>query len=536
MARAFPSCVGVSLLWVGLATMAFPAEPGVVRMASLVPAEAREMSSRLDSMLREGRLRVTRVDEDTMLPGRQHERLAQSYKGVPVYGGEVVRQIDETGAVVSVFGRVYEGIDLEVQPALSSAQATAVVAERAGGEASFPAAPELTILPTSDTTLALAWSVVAASRGDVRRYFVDARAGRVILEHSLIARQTPAVGRGVGVLNNNHKISAASAGGQYLAIDLLRPARITTHDLKGNILRANAVVNALINGAPPNSSDVAVDSDNNWTDGPTVDAHAYAGWVYDYYFKRLGRRGWNNADQAIPQFVNPARQEDFFVYGGVLGEFFLNAFYCCSGLPASFMVYGQGLPAGVWPGGQVKPIAGALDAVAHEMTHGVTKYTSGLSLAFCFAGGLSESFSDQMAISVDFFYRPSTANYRVGEDVVPGGLRDLANPGLFGDPDHIAVATICEEHYLAGVPNQAFYLAIEGGTNRTSGIPVQGVGSGNREQIEKVFYRAFTLKLGPASNYVDAANATVQAARELYGAGSAAERAVIEAWTAVLFL
>ena len=53
-------------------------------------------------------------------------------------------------------------------------------------------------------------------------------------------------------------------------------------------------------------------------------------------------------------------------------------------------------------------------------------------------------------------------------------------------------------HINSGIPNHAFYLAIEGGTNRTSGLGVQGVGAGNREQIEKVFYRAFT-QLMPAN-------------------------------------
>ena len=33
-------------------------------------------------------------------------------------------------------------------------------------------------------------------------------------------------------------------------------------------------------------------------------------------------------------------------------------------------------------------------------------------------------------------------------------------------------------HINSGIPNQAFYLAIEGGTNRTSGLSVQGVGGG----------------------------------------------------------
>jgi zinc metalloprotease ZmpA len=73
----------------------------------------------------------------------------------------------------------------------------------------------------------------------------------------------------------------------------------------------------------------------------------------------------------------------------------------------------------------------------------------------------------------------------------------------------------------------------EGGTNRTSGLQVSGVGSGNREQIEKVFYRAFTQLMPAGSTFAVARQATIQAARDLYGVNSAAERAVTQAWTAV---
>jgi Zn-dependent metalloprotease len=88
-------------------------------------------------------------------------------------------------------------------------------------------------------------------------------------------------------------------------------------------------------------------------------------------------------------------------------------------------------------------------------------------------------------------------------------------------------------HINSTIASHAFYLAIEGGTNRTSGLSVQGVGSGNREQIEKVFYRAFTQLLPANATFSVARATTIQAARDLYGANGAAERAITQAWTAV---
>ena len=187
-------------------------------------------------------------------------------------------------------------------------------------------------------------------------------------------------------------------------------------------------------------------------------------------------------------------------------------------------------------------MAGGLDIVAHELTHGVTDYTSKLVYQGE-SGALNEAFSDMIGTSVEFFFQPpgngrGLAEYLAGEDVIRPALRSLSNPGLFGDPDHYSrfVRTSDDNggvHTNSGIPNHAFYLAIEGGRNRTSGLNVTGVGGANREQIEKVFYRAFTSMLPATARFTTARAATIQAARDLYGAGSAAERAVTEAWTAV---
>jgi Zn-dependent metalloprotease len=50
-------------------------------------------------------------------------------------------------------------------------------------------------------------------------------------------------------------------------------------------------------------------------------------------------------------------------------------------------------------------------------------------------------------------------------------------------------------HSNSGIANHAFYLAVVGGTNRVSGLPVTGVGIANMEQMEKVFYRGLLLPL-----------------------------------------
>ena len=48
-----------------------------------------------------------------------------------------------------------------------------------------------------------------------------------------------------------------------------------------------------------------------------------------------------------------------------------------------------------------------------------------------------------------------------------------------------------------------------------------------------MIYRAFTSMMPSAADFATARAVTVQSARDLYGAGSPAERAMIQAWTAV---
>ena len=368
-------------------------------------------------------------------------------------------------------------------------------------------------------------------------YSIEAHTGAVVQARSELQTQS-AVGRGKGVLGDDKKMSVRSAGGVFVTDDLLRPPRLETYDAQGNLSRALS----LLNGALPlRDSDLVTDADNDWTDGPAVDAHAYAGYTYDYYFRRLGRRGLDGNDLRIRSVVHPVRLEDFSRYStGVVNLYFANAFYAGNGV----MLYGEGLPPGETIGGQhFSAFAGALDVVAHELTHGVTQYTSRLNYEGESAA-LNESFSDMMATSVEFFFQPPgsgplKADYLLGEDITtPGAVRSMENPVLFGDPDHYSTRYTGPldsggAHTNCAIPNQVYYLAIEGGRNRTSGLAVQGVGAANREQIEKVMYRAFALMMPAAANFAVARAVTVQSARDLYGAGSPAERAVAEAWTAV---
>jgi bacillolysin len=201
-------------------------------------------------------------------------------------------------------------------------------------------------------------------------------------------------------------------------------------------------------------------------------------------------------------------------------------------------------------------------------------------------GAINEAVSDMFGTSVEFFYQPVgsgslKADYLMGEDIRDfGPNRSLSDPASitirhdFGSmqyPDHVtkmlnyallvsggtatnptsvAFSPIAFSngsfvfflnsgsdsggvHLNSTVFSHAFYLAIEGGRNATSGVSVTGVGAANRAQIEKVFFRAETQLMPNNANFQTAAAVVIQAAVDLYGASSAATQAVTQAMTAV---
>lgn len=502
-------------------------------------AALRGWDQTIDSMSRAGDLRVRRVDQDSAVAERTHERMDQYYKGVRVRGGDIVRQT-ERGSTVSIFGSLQERITLDVTPTLSADDALAI-AERESGVGLGPRnIPKLLILP-HDGAYRLVYTTSAFTFAGAFQYFIDAVDGSIVLTLDAAQRQATAIGLGTGVLGDAKKVSVSSRGGAFEANDLRRPPQLLTFNMREDITRTLNFLNGVI---ALGAADLATDTDNNWTDVAAVDAHAYAGYVYDYYFLRHQRRGLDNNNFRILSLVHPASRSAVFAQPlSIVDLFYTNAFY----VPGEgVMVYGEGLPPGVTRGGkQWNYVAGALDIVAHELTHGVTEFTSGL-LYENESGALNESFSDMMATAVEFYYQSLGSgilrgDYSIGEDVVtPGGARSMSNPASFGDPDHYSQRIIVPlsvdhggVHANSGIPNHVYYLAIEGGINRTSGSSVQGVGFANREQIEKVMYRAFTQMMPSNSTFSVARAATIQAARDLYPSNAAVVNAVTQAWTAV---
>ena len=496
-------------------------------VATEPPGDSHALGARIEALVRSGALALSRAQDDPDFPGRRHLRFDQRVSGVRVFGAQLVQQLGEDGATLSVSGTVDEGLSLDVRATVRADQA-AREAERTGGPGSIAVGePELVVL-AREAGPVLCWTTWVRLDHQLERVFVDARAGEVVYRYSDL-RTEASVGLGSGVWGDRKKVSADSSGGGFRAEDRLRPPALATYDLRYSL---SAAGEALSTGRIDPAL-VASDGDNDWSDGAVVDAHAYAGWTYDYYFKRHGRRGIDGRDLAV-------RSVTHFVPRSFE---FANAFWDPL---SSAMYYGDGDQ-------EFATFSGALDVVAHELTHGVTQYTwNGIYEGE--SGALNEAFSDVMGTGAEFFHQAAgtgrlQADWFLGEDLTfrfdppRTAVRSMENPALFCsastgqcDPDHYSrryrgTADGGGVHHNSGIANQAFYLLAEGGRNRTSGRRVEGLGAGGRERAERIFYRGFTAYLTPSATFRDARAATVRAGRDLYGEADAAQ--VASAWSAV---
>lgn len=177
------------------------------------------------------------------------------------------------------------------------------------------------------------------------------------------------------------------------------------------------------------------------------------------------------------------------------------------------------------------------DVIAHELTHGLTQFTS----QFAYqneAGGLNESMSDVFGSMFRQWQANQTvtaADWLIGADIMgPAAkargytcLRDMAAPkakhALAPQPDHYSGYTPgMDPHLSSGIPNHAFYLA------------AMAVGGKSWLKVGKVWFQALTgYGPTPTLSMKKFADRTRTVAGQLFPQGGTVKKAVDTAWTAV---
>ena len=175
--------------------------------------------------------------------------------------------------------------------------------------------------------------------------------------------------------------------------------------------------------------------------------------------------------------------------------------------------YGSAYVNAFWNGTQVAygdgTVSVADDVVAHELTHGVTQYTSNL-FYYRQSGAINESLSDVWGELINLTNGRGNddpaVRWLIGEDIAGlGAIGGMSNPPAFSDPDRmtspfywLADSDNGGVHTNNGVNNKAASLMVDGGT--FNGQTITGLGV---TKVAQIYYEVQTHLLTSASDYAD---------------------------------
>jgi len=137
-----------------------------------------EWEKRVALMIRHGQLKL-REEQISPDQTKRDQWFVQLYKGVPVIGAEVWRQMEAKKAL-ALEGTIYTGIDLNPVPRLTRLEAQDVLAAQAPDSPGPSLPPTLGILPRPDGTFVLVYQGRVFANGTVTLYSLDAKTGAVV--------------------------------------------------------------------------------------------------------------------------------------------------------------------------------------------------------------------------------------------------------------------------------------------------------------------------------------------------------------------
>ncbi|MGE0820676.1 MAG: M4 family metallopeptidase [Candidatus Binatia bacterium] len=453
-------------------------------------------------------LTLTQHNVDSL--GRCHLRFAQQYRNLPVWPAEVLVHLDTKGNV-DLFEGAFVPTPRKIltDPVVSAntavATARTIVPQGALATAS---APELIIYAPLESRSRLAWKM-ELSVSETSRWLViiDAVSGTKLTAYNQVMDANVA-GSGIDVFGSTRPLNVFQEGSTFFMVDTSKPMFDPTSDPPDlDKTRGGIVVLDAQNKEPDPLGRISVSqvTSNSATSGwlpDAVSASFSLSQTYDYYLERHSRNSLDGQGGTMIAIVR-------------LGTNFNNAAW-----NGQMMLFGDALP-----------FTGATDVVAHELTHGVTQYSANL-VYLNQSGALNEAFSD-------IFGEATEARTFGGPDWLVGAslgqpLRNLTNPGAIeicpgcgGYPSTMSEFIVTAQdnggvHINSTIIGRAFYLLAEG-LNGALGI----------RDAERIFYRALTTHLVRNSQFIDARLACIQAATELFGAGSPQVNKTTEAFSTV---
>ena len=495
--------------------------------------------------------------------GVAHTRQQQFYKGLKVeFGTLITHSQDEI--VKSVNGELYNAEGLNLIPTLSkidglnlaiaNTKATSFLWDNAEDAAAMDYKKpegELVIFPmVKSGTVKLVYKYDIYSTEPIARieFYVDAHSGEILYKNPIIKHAEGLVSNLENIKESTTEFTSfitGTAATKYSGSRQIETSLVGTNYVLKDFTRGNGVFTYNSARTTGYSSTNFVDADNNWTtaefantfrDNAALDAHWGAEKTYDFWLNIFNRNSFDNLGATIKSYVHKRDKPD---------QNYSNASW-----NGSVMIYGDGQGSTPWT---------SIDVCGHEIGHAICTYTAGLAYQNQ-SGGLNEGFSDIWGACIEQYARTGSlsgtiapAVWIVGEDFISGGLRSMANPESKGDPSTYLGTNWkptgdestcvpnpdtndnCGVHTNSGVLNKWFYLLTAGatGTNNAPSPDTYNVTGIGMLKAAEIAYFAERDYLTANSTYLDARNATLEVASNLYCPLSQEFIAITNAWYAV---
>ena len=416
--------------------------------------------------------------------GSQHYRYQQTFRGIPVFGENIVVS-EKAGAVRAMFGRRVEGLAAEIPAGptrLSNAGALDIGKRAAHGQkiAAMKTRNEKSELMIfiddagkAHRAFVVSYFAERDGGGDASRPFVivDADSGAVLKRWEGLT--TAEVGTGPGGNAKTGQYEYGS-GGRYGYLDVAQSGTTCTMN-NANVKTVN------LNGGTSGSTAFSYTCPRNTVKtingaySPLNDAHYFGGLITKMY---PAYTGYNALNFQLVMRVHYSSSYE-------------NAFW-----DGQYMSFGDGKNT-------FYPLVSA-DVAGHEVSHGFTEQHSNLTYSGQ-SGGINEAFSDMGGEATEYYWKGSN-DFNVGTEIFKstGALRYMCNPSQDGASINNAsqYTNGMDVHYSSGVYNKAFCTLA-----KTSGW--------NTPTAFKVFARANALYWTASSTFNSAACGVETAAQDL---------------------
>lgn len=477
--------------------------------------------------------------------GGTHVVFYQKYGDARVMGGTISVHYGDDRTINLVKSDLVHGIDLPSKPKIGPDQATEIAIKDAGGgaESLKGRKPELFVVGADAANIEgkgpknyLCWKMgIAYPEGETNPdwiYFVDALTGKVLFRTSAI--QT---GTGVGFYSQGTDLNSERWEGTFRLRDIrtsslwpiagyARRPEIHTYDNAGSSNRE--------------LTNYSVDPDNNWDNNggeppanhdddqrQEVDIHRFLSYVMDYFYEH------NHYGLDV---IGGVDSEAHAHTGCLLNEACWNSHY--------ERLY---FNTGDWV---KRRFISTLDIVAHEFTHGVLFYYGIVQNYQGETGAVNEAICDLFGYLIALRHSDALGlhPWKIGEQsyMTPGGcVRNLADPsrddagvvkydatnddtkfrssteGFYPDSYGIrytgpndALHDWGGVHINSTILTHAVYLMINGGTHRSSRMPIASMGV---PEVERILYCIISRGLlNETSNFADFRTAFLLACNILY--------------------